>query len=284
MPEIRLRGGEVDGLTLHYLVEGRGPAVVLVHGLGGFAESWRHNVPALAARATVYAVDLPGFGRSGKPSARYDLPYFARVLHAFVDSLGVPQVALVGHSMGGAVCVTYALTHPARVERLALLGAIVPGFRFPLSGRYRLATTRGVGEALALCACAPLIRAAIARCFWTPVRAEVDFLVDTHYQIRTSPAARAAWLAAVRALRTDLVEHRDDFRRALPTLDLPVLLVHGRQDVAVPPAHCADAVEGLPHAAVRWLDGCGHFPHIEHGPVVNGWLGEFLVGRTAPSR
>jgi pimeloyl-ACP methyl ester carboxylesterase len=284
MPEIRLRGGEVDGLAMHYLVEGRGPAVVLVHGLGGFAETWRHNLPALAARATVYAVDLPGFGRSAKPAARYDLPYFARVLHAFGNTLGLPQVSLVGHSMGGAVCVTYALMHPSRVERLALVGAIVPGFRFPLSWGHRLATRPGVGEALALCACAPLIKAAIARCFWAPVRSEVDFLVDTDYRDRTGSLARAAWLAAIRALRTDLVVHRDDFRRALDTLDIPVLLVHGRQDGAVPPAHCADAVEGLPRAAVRWLDGCGHFPHIEHASVVNGWLGEFLVGRTAPSR
>src|SRR5438045_9724670 len=100
MPELRLRGGEVDGLALHYLVEGRGPAVVLVHGLGGFAASWRHNIPSLAARATVYAVDLPGFGRSGKPSAAYSLAYFARALHAFLDAVGVTQVSIVGHSLG----------------------------------------------------------------------------------------------------------------------------------------------------------------------------------------
>src|SRR5881227_2735484 len=108
MPQLRLRGGEVDGLALNYLVEGRGPAVVLVHGLGGFAESWRHNVPSLAARATVYAVDLPGFGRSGKPSAGYSLAYFTRALYAFLDAVGVTQ--------------------PARVERLALLSGCVPGF------------------------------------------------------------------------------------------------------------------------------------------------------------
>lgn len=281
MREIRLRGGELDGLALHYLVEGRGPAIVLVHGLGGFAETWRHNIPALAARGTVYALDLPGFGRSGKPRARYDLPYFARVLHAFLDALEVPPVALVGHSMGGAVAVAYALTHPERVERLALLAALVPGFRFPLSRGHRLLLRPGVGELLARCACAPLIRAAIARCFWAPVAAEVQFLVGTDYRLRTSPAARAAWLAAVRALHTDFVAHRDDFRRAIATLDAPVLLVHGRQDRAVPPSHCADAVEGMSGAAVRWLDRCGHFPHIEHASIVNGWLTEFLVGRTA---
>src|SRR5437762_12552192 len=100
MPEVQLRGAEVDGLTLHYVTEGRGPAVVLVHGLGGFAESWRHNIPVLAKVATVFAVDLPGFGRSSKPPARYRLADTARVLHAFVQAMGLGRVAVVGHSLG----------------------------------------------------------------------------------------------------------------------------------------------------------------------------------------
>src|SRR2546422_6788864 len=120
MPELRLRGGEVDGLALNYLVEGRGPAVVLVHGLGGFAESWRHNVPSLAARATVYAVDLPGFGRSGKPSAGYSLAYFTRALYAFLDAVGVTQVSLVGHSLGAAGGGDSPLPHPPRGRRPGL--------------------------------------------------------------------------------------------------------------------------------------------------------------------
>ena len=70
MPDITLRGGEVDGLAIHYVVAGRGPAVVLLHGLGGFAQSWRHTIDALATRATVFALDLPGFGRT--PRLRID--------------------------------------------------------------------------------------------------------------------------------------------------------------------------------------------------------------------
>src|SRR3989442_87023 len=164
MPELRLRGGEVDGLALNYLVEGRGPAVVLVHGLGGFAESWRHNVPSL--------------------------------------------------------------------------------------------------EALALCGCARLYRAAIAKCFHAPLADEVAFLVGWEYATRTTAAARAAWLATVRSLSTDFVERSADYRRAIATLDLPVLLVHGRQDPAVPAAHCAETAEGFARATVRWLDACGHFPPL----------------------
>ncbi|HEU5321956.1 MAG TPA: alpha/beta fold hydrolase [Methylomirabilota bacterium] len=281
MPEVQLRGGEVDGLALRYLAEGHGPAVILVHGLGGFAESWRHNVPPLAARTAVHALDLPGFGRSAKPRTAYGLPFFARALHGFVETLGLGQVSLVGHSLGGAVCVAYALAYPARVDRLALLGAIVPGFPFRTSALARLALWPGLGELLALCGCAPVYRAALARCFHRAAPAEVDFLVREHYAERTTGAAKAAWLATVRGLQRELDEHREDYRRALATLELPVLLVHGLQDRAVPPRHCAAAADGLRRAAVRWVDECGHFPQIEHASSVNGWLAEFLAGRPA---
>src|SRR5438552_3004004 len=168
MPELRLRGGEVDGLDLHYLVEGRGPAVVLVHGLGGFAESWRH-------------------------------------------------------------------------------------------------TLRG-----------------LARCVHRPVREEVDFFVDFGFAARTAAEARAAYLATLRHVRTDFEVHAEDYRRAIATLDLPVLLIHGRQDRVVPSAHCALVAEGFAHATVRWVDECGHFPQIEQAETVNRWLVDFLVGRPAP--
>lgn len=282
MPELTLRGGEVDGLALHYVVDGRGPAVVLLHGLGGFAESWRHNVPSLAARATVYAVDLPGFGRSGKPPADYSLGFFARALHAFLDGVGLTHASLVGHSLGAAVAVTYALTRPARVERLALLAGCVPGFTWRPGWRGRLIGAPVLGEVLALCGCAPLYRAAIAGCFHTPVREEIEFLVRWDYAARTSAAARAAWLATVRGLGVEFVNRRADYRRAIATLDVPVLLVHGREDPAIPAAHCAEVADALQRVSVRWLDACGHFPHIEHAQVVNSWLADFLVGRPAP--
>lgn len=282
MPEIELRGAEVDGLTLHYVADGRGPAVVLVHGLGGFAESWRHNIPALARVATVFAVDLPGFGRSSKPPARYRLGDSVRALHGFIQAMNLDRVAIVGHSLGGAVGLTYALTHPVRVERIALLGALVPGSGYRPSVPYRIAATPVLGELLALCACRPLYRAAIARCFHAPVASEVDFLVREGYAARTSPEAKAAYLATLRDLRRDIVEHAADYRQALATLELPVLVIHGRQDRVIASAHGHEAAELLPHSHVRWIDACGHFPQIEYADVVNGWLTEFLVGHRAP--
>ena len=132
------------------------------------------------------------------------------------------------------MAVTYALTHPARVERLALVAALVPGFSFRMSLGHRLIALPVIGEALALCGRASGLQGRASPAASTSIaRAEVDFLVEHDYATRTSPEARAAWLATARHIRSDFVDHRADYRRAIATLDLPVLLVHGRQDPAV---------------------------------------------------
>ena len=282
MPHVRLEGGSVDGLALHYVREGRGPAIVLIHGLGGFAESWRKTIDVLARSADVLAVDLPGFGLSAKPPARYDLDFCTRVLDGFLDASGVGQVSLVGHSLGGAVAVTYALTHPTRVDRLALVSAVVPGFDYRPSWLYRMAAVRGLGEAAALCARRSLYRAALARCFHAPTAREVDALVDWSYAARTAWDAKAAYLATVRDVRADFAGRAAAYRRVAGTLGLPVLLVHGRQDPVVGADHCANVAKGFPRASVRGVDSCGHFPQIEHADTVNRWLEDFLVARPAP--
>lgn len=278
MPQLRLERGSVDGITLHYVVAGHGPAVVLLHGLGGFAEAWRHNLPVLAERARVFAVDLPGFGQSAKPRACYALEFFSAAVHAFLDGVGVARASLVGHSLGGAVALAAAAANPGRVERLALVGAVVPGVYRP-SLPYRIGALPVLGDVLALVRCPWLYRASIARCFHRPVAEEVAFLVDHAGTARMGRPARLAFLATLRHVRPDLVTGA---RSTLAALDVPILMVHGRQDPVVPPADCDTAAALLPRATVRWLDACGHFPQIEHAPAVNGWLGEFLAGRPAP--
>lgn len=282
MPELHLAGGPLDGLSVHYLRAGRGPVVVLLHGLGGFAASWRTTIDALAGQATVLAPDLPGFGRSAKPRMRYGLDFFVAALDAFLDALDVRPLALVGHSLGAGVAVAWALRWPGRVERLALLGGLVPGFAYRVSPVYRLLALPGVGEALALLRCRPLYRAALRRCFHEPCPEDLAYLVHHDYALRTTWAARSAYLATLRSVRGDFVGRGPEYRRALAGLDLPVLLIHGRQDPVVPAAHCRAVAEGLPRAEARWIEACGHFPQLEHSGTVHQWLGEFLPARPAP--
>jgi pimeloyl-ACP methyl ester carboxylesterase len=282
MPEVRLRGGDVDGLALHYITEGDGgPPVIFIHGLGGFGESWRHNVLALARRAQVFALDLPGYGRSAKPRVAYDLGFFARSVFGFMEAMGLAQASLVGHSLGGAVAVTCALTRPLRVERLCLLGSLVPGFTYEPPWIYRVLALPGLGELLASLGHARIYKAALARCFHAPQAAEVEFLVGFAYAARTGPDARAAYLATLRHVGRDFVDRGPAYRRALATLEAPVLLIHGQRDPVVPAAHVASAAEALPRGSTRWIDGCGHFPQIERAAAVNAWMVEFLSGRPA---
>lgn len=282
MPEICLEGGDLDGLTLHYVVEGRGPATVLVHGLGGFAESWRHTIAALRGHGTVIALDLPGFGRSSKPRLEYRVTLHARAVAGLLRALGLERARLVGHSLGGAVAATCAVRFPAAVERLALLGAAVPGFPLRPSLVYRLMALPGVGEIVSGVITPGLCAAALRRCFARPVEDEIAFLVGHQYAARASPAGRAAYLSTLRAVKADFTVDGDAFRDALARLSLPTLVIHGHQDPVVPIAHPQAVVRSLAAAQGRWLDRCGHFPQIEHAATVSGWLADFLY--TSASR
>ena len=276
MSEIRLKGGDLDGLRLHYLEEGRGPATALIHGLGGFAESWRHNIPELARHGRVIALDLPGSGRSGKPRRAYTLEFLARALEGLVRALGLDRVRLVGHSMGGAVAARYALDHPGRVERLALLGAAVPGFDLRPSWIYRTLSLPGLGEMLSRLITRRVCAAGLERCFARPDAEEIRFFVEHEYAARASREGRAAYLSLLRSVEADFTLGADAYRAALRDLGRDVLVVHGLQDRVIPLAHARRVAEGLGVEQPRWLDRCGHFPQIEHPETVNAYLRDFL--------
>lgn len=280
MPRVRLTVGELDGLDLHYTTAGRGPATLLLHGLGGFAESWRHTMDALAPHGTVIALDLPGFGQSAKPRRRYGLGFFTDVVRHALRALDIDRVRLVGHSLGGAVAVAYALTSPGQVDRLALVGAVVPGFPLRPSVVYRVMVMRGLGEVIARLITPRICTTALERCFFEPDPVEVAFLVSHEYRVRTAPEGRAAYLATLRGVRRDLADGAPVYRAAMAQSRCPVLVIHGRQDRVVPFGHAQSVVRGVPRAEGRWLDRCGHFPQIEHAAAVNDWLGEFLFATT----
>jgi pyruvate dehydrogenase E2 component (dihydrolipoamide acetyltransferase) len=276
MARVRLRGGALDGLDLHYVRAGEGAPTLLIHGLGGFAESWRHTIAGLAAHGMVLALDLPGFGASGKPRTRYRLEFLARAVEGFLDALDLERVHLVGHSLGGAVTVAHALAHPARVDRLALIAAVVPGFPFRPSLPYRLLALPGLGELAGWALTPGLAALAVRRCMVAADPAEVSFFAGHQFAVRATPEGRAAYLSALRSVRADFSRDGPAYRAGLADLDRPVLLIHGRQDCVVPIAHGQAVAAGLRRVRARWIERCGHFPQIEHADAVTGWLAGFL--------
>jgi pimeloyl-ACP methyl ester carboxylesterase len=109
---------------LHYEAAGRGPDVILIHGLGGSWDNWKIIMPLLSIRYRVYALDLPGFGLSDKPEISYTIPFMAQAVLAFMKEAGVQKADFVGHSLGGHVLLELALTHPDKIRRMILLDAM----------------------------------------------------------------------------------------------------------------------------------------------------------------
>src|ERR1700674_3351139 len=92
---------DIGSLRVHHMHGGRGSPVVFIHGLGssGYME-WRFTLEAAAERHRVFAPDLPGYGRTEKPRARYTIPYFARFVERYIEDRGLRSIVLVGASLG----------------------------------------------------------------------------------------------------------------------------------------------------------------------------------------
>ncbi len=121
------RTANVDGLKLHYLTAGHGPAVVLLHGYTQTSRMWRPIIPLLAEKFTVIAPDLPGIGDSEIPKDGLDMKTAAIRIHGLVKSLGLDKAEVVGHDIGLMVAYAYAAQFPAETEKLVVMDAFLPG-------------------------------------------------------------------------------------------------------------------------------------------------------------
>ena len=124
---ITARDALVNGIKLHYLTAGSGPAVILLHGYAQTSRMWRPIIPLLAQKFTVVAPDLPGIGDSDIPKDGLDMKTAAIRIHDLAKSLGITKARVVGHDIGLMVAYAYAAQFPAETEKLALLDAPLPG-------------------------------------------------------------------------------------------------------------------------------------------------------------
>jgi pyruvate dehydrogenase E2 component (dihydrolipoyllysine-residue acetyltransferase) len=263
--EAPTRTVEVGGPRLRYLERApeaaAGDPVVLLHGFGGDLNNWLFNTDKLAERRRVYALDLPGHGESSKHVGAGDLEAFAEARGGFLDAVGAARAHLVGHSMGGAVALAYALAHPDRVASLTLVAPAGLGEDIHpdhIDGFVAAERRRELKGVLGLLfADQGLVS-----------RKPVDDVPRYKRLDGVEAALRQVAGAMYPSGRQTVV-----LTGELDRLQAPALVVWRGQDRILPAAH-AEALAG--RARVEVLVGAGHSPHMEAANEVNRLVGGFL--------
>jgi pimeloyl-ACP methyl ester carboxylesterase len=278
----------VGSLRVHHMHGGRGTPVLFIHGLGssGYME-WRFNLEFAAARHRVYAPDLPGFGRTEKPRARYGIPYFTRFIDRYMEDRGLRSAAVIGASLGGRIALELALEYPKRVRKLVLVNALGLG-RPNVQLTYGLMTLPRVGEAFMKFASdavrwapRPMIRRVAAR--YAGAGRSVNRTMDDDYfanlrELYAADGYPSAYLATIRSLVTpkSLLSADYDLSQRLGEVKVPVQLIWGANDPLFPVAHAARAHTLFGRSRLAVLEGAGHTPQSERPEEFNRVLGNFL--------
>lgn len=244
----RLSGAEsrwatVEGYHIHYYVAGpeAGPAVVLVHGLGGRSDDWVNLAPYLTrAGYRVYLPDLPGFGQSEQPSNfSYSVPDQASFVNAFLDALGLKQVDLGGWSMGGWIVQIAATQRPEGVRKLMLFDSAGLYIKLDWDTALFTPTTAEQVEKLdaLLMPHPPHVPGFVAR----------DILRESN---------RRAWV--IHRAMDSMLTGRDTTEKILPQLKMPVLIVWGKVDQIIPLSAGLTMHALIPQSQFEVVPGCGH--------------------------
>ncbi len=254
---------------------------VLLHGYGGSAFSWRTWTPALAARGHVLLVDMKGFGRAPKPDdGRYAPVDLGAAVLRLIERRRPERLTLVGHSLGGGIALYVALGlrdrgEDRRLARLVLVASAAYPQRLPLFatlGRHPGLSTllmRALGPRF-------VIGQTLRSIVFDRTRISTEQIHGYAAPLGTPEAHKALWAAARQIVPPDL----DRLTGRYAELEVPTLLLWGRQDPAVPLWVGERLARTLPRSTLRVLERCGHLPAEEKPRESLSVLLEFLNATT----
>ncbi len=268
---------KIGTLNTRFWAQGsQGQPVILIHGIGGYVESWLPCLDALATQHRVYALDLPGCGRTDKPlNISYKIADLAQFVKDFMATLQIERAHVVGHSLGGAIGIRLALMFPTAIDKLVLVAAAGLGKEGAIF--LRIASLPILGEMLTRPSRSGSAEFAKLVVHDPAVMTAED--IELSYQMDSQPGAHQSFLRTLRANTNLLGQHPSMYGpnvRGLASVTNPVLVVWGRQDQVVPVAHAEVAAKGFPNVQAHIFDHCGHLPMLEHTLAFNELLLGFL--------
>ena len=274
----------VNGIRLHYVSQGEGPLMLMLHGFPEFWYSWRHQIPEFANNYRVVALDLRGYNDSDKPPdpAAYRMSELVRDIDQVIQGLGYDHCVLVGHDWGGAIAWAVAYAHPARVQQLIVLNLPHPAkfaqglcrpqqllrswyiFLFQLPILPELALWWNDYRAIA----AVFTEMAINKRAFTP--ADIEAYKD-------AAAKRGALSAMVNYYRN--IFYSDWIMRSWGVLHTPTLLIWGEADAALGVELTYGTEEYVDDLEICYIPNCSHWVQQEQPQLVNQYMHQFLANQ-----
>lgn len=269
-----------NGIRMHYVTQGDGPLLVLLHGFPEFWYSWRYQIPALAAHYTVVAPDLRGYNDTDKPRTGYTQDNLLRDIVGLVTGLGHEQAVIVGHDWGGVLAWQFAMRYPHMTTRLICLNAPPPWtftrelrtfkqlrkswyvffFQLPWLPEYALGYNHAEAIAFAL------HNTAVQKSAFPP-----DVLM--RYRIAIS---KPGTLTAALNYYRSIFRHPTNMSGDNTMVSAPTLLIWGVQDIALDIAMTYGLEQWVPNIRVERIPDSGHWVQQEKPDLVNKLMLEFL--------
>jgi pimeloyl-ACP methyl ester carboxylesterase len=256
---------------LHYEAHGEGPPLALLMGLGGTVQAWGLQLPTLARRYRVIAMDNRGAGRSDKPDSDYSIALFADDLAAVLDAEGIAAAHVLGVSMGGLIAQEFHQRHAERTTTL-VLGCTGPGVNDP-NFVPAPPEIQAVLEMDRRMESAETVIQAMVEAFYHPhYRERVPDLADRLLRFeREQPQPPHGYHRQLRAV----LEHAPDPTR-LDEINVPTLVLHGADDEVWPVDNAHYLADRIPGARLHVIPGAGHMFMVEQPRAFNAAVLEFL--------
>mgnify|MGYP001059990167 CR=1 FL=1 len=259
-----------DSQEIFYFDAGKDndPVIFMVHGLGDEADTWRHVILPLAENYHVIALDLPGFGRSDKPTRKYTPEFLTDSIMAVINKLGIKKVILMGSSLGGILSQKLAVDFPEKITGLILVdGALLQVkplqdwslrlMQIPLLGKWLYTRLRKDPDAAY-----DSLRNVYADLDSMP-KADRDFLYTRVNKRVWDDQQRHAYISVLQNLAGWVSDKQDELADQLMALTTPTLVIRGENDPLYPKENAIKLIEIQPEASMETVEGVGHLPHQE---------------------